>query len=208
MNTNNYYLKVLLHLKQFEGDGLVHEIESIFANAERNQIENILRELSCENYIRLEGGNYGMLPIMYFPDDVQNNPENYSQKYVPFSASITPAGIKYLKELLTTNSNYYSINLGPNSNLIINSPGAAINNNPEIIKLVQEIIKTLENDSAINNDDKTEAVQSFQQLETEIKSGNAMPSTFEKIITLGEKISSIGSFVITLVRLFSTNPPT
>ena len=51
----NNYMKLLYHLKQFEGDGKFHPVEQLFPDLTTNEIGNVLKELVDEKFIQLTG---------------------------------------------------------------------------------------------------------------------------------------------------------
>ena len=51
----NNYLKILLHLKQFEGDGRFHEIETLLTDVSISELKSILKELLDEGLINFIG---------------------------------------------------------------------------------------------------------------------------------------------------------
>lgn len=52
----NNYIKVLNHLQQFEGDGKMHEVESVLGDLDRKAKEAVFRDLVQNEYILLEKG--------------------------------------------------------------------------------------------------------------------------------------------------------
>ena len=206
MMNNNYY-KVLLYLKQFEGDGKFHEVETILGDINEKEKEEILLELAKEELIYLEGGNWTGLSLLAFVGggevDWAGCRDEHS-KYEPYKGKLKFKGSKYLKEEIEMkDKNKYNIKVEGNSiaNVIIGSPGATINSKTEIIDKVKQIVETIKNDDTLNQSEKEEAIDTFNQLEFEIKTDNPKSVTIEKVMTVGAKIASIGSFVVALTRL-------
>ncbi len=206
--TNNY-IKILLHLKQFEGDGKIHEIENLLVNLDKKEEEEIFIDLSRENLIILSGGKtVGFGISLSFEDGNLETFDGDNIRYEPFAGRITLKGLRYLKEHFEmTNKNKYNINVEGNStaNVIIGSPGATINNKSEIIDKVKTIIKTIENDNSIDNSVRQNAIGDFNQLLKEIEQGDKNQLTIDKIFSLGGNISSIGSLVISLIQLLAAH---
>ncbi len=207
--TNNYH-KILLYLKQYEGDGKFHEIESILADMDLDEKREIFQELAREDLIYLEGGNWTGLPLMVFGygdgriERIGGRDQN--SEYIPYKGKLKFKGSKYLKkELEMTDKSKYNINVEGNStaNVIIGSPGAIINNKTEIIDKVKQIVEAIENDDNLSKIEKQDAIETFTQLETEIKNDKPKLVTIDKVLTVGAKIASIGSLVIALTRLLS-----
>lgn len=203
----NNYLKVLLYLKQFEGDGNFHEIESILTDLPITEKKEILNELAREELIYLDGGIQLGLPLMVFLGDgepVQVGGASDEFKYIPYRGKLKFKGSKYLKEEMEmTEKGKYNINVEGNStaNVIIGSPGAMINNKAEIIEKVKHIVDTIQSDETISKEEKQEAIQVLNQLQTEISTDNPNSQTIDKVMTIGAKIASIGSLVVALTRL-------
>lgn len=207
--TNNF-LKILLHLKQFEGDGKFHEIESVLDNIDQTEKRDIIEELAREDLIYLDGGHMTGLPLIGFGDGRGNvkwiGGDNEKSEYVPYSGKLKFKGSKYLKEELEmTDKGKYNIKVDGNStaNVIIGSPGATINNKTEIVDKVKTIIKTIENDNSIDTSTKQNAIGDFNNLLKEVEQETKNPATIEKIFSLGGNISSIGSLVVSLIQLLA-----
>lgn len=205
--TNNNYQKVLLYLKQFEGDGKYHEVESILGDIALKEKKEILIELAREDLIQLEGGRWTGLPLMAFiggghVDWVGGSDQDST--YEPYKGRIKFKGSKYIKEdIEMADKGKYNIKVEGNStaNVIIGSPGATINNKTEIIGKVKHIVETIKNDDTLNQTEKDEAIATFTQLENEIKVDKPNSATIENVLTVGAKIASIGSLVVALTRL-------
>jgi hypothetical protein len=209
--TNNNYHKVLLYLKQFEGDGKFHEIESVLGDMNQKEKEEILVELAREDLIYLDGGRWTGLPLMAFVGGGQVDwlgGRDEHSTYEPFRGKLKFKGSKYLKEELEmTDKGKYNINVEGNStaNVIIGSPGATINNRPEIINKTKSIIKTIENDNSIDNTTKQQAIGDLNQFINEVEQGTPKKETVDKVLTLGSNIASIGSLVIGLIQLLAAH---
>ena len=206
MNNN---LKVLLYLKQFDGDGKFHEVESILGDLKKDEKEEILFELAREEMLYLDGGKWTGLPLMAFfgggQVDFIGGSDEHSE-YIPYKGKLRFKGSKYLKEELEMiDKNKYHINVGDGStaNVIIGSPHATINNKPEIINKTRTIIKTIENDNSVDNTTKQQAIGDLNQFITEVEQGSPNKETVDKVLTLGSNIASIGSLVISLIQLLA-----
>lgn len=201
----NNYLKVLLYLKQFEGDGKFHEVESLLTDINKEEKKEIFVELAGEDLIHLDGGRHTGLPIIIgYADGRSKTFGGDNIRYEPYTAKITFKGSKYLKEELEmTDKGKYNISVDGNStaNVIIGSPGATINNKTEVIKAAKTIIKTIETDNSIDNVTKQEAIGDLTRFINEVEQGNPKTETVDKVLTLGSNIASIGSLVISLIQL-------
>ena len=196
----NNYLKVLLYLKQFEGDGKFHEAESLLTDIDSEEKKEIFGALAREDLIYLDGGRYTGLPIIIgYRDGRSKTFGGDNIQYEPYTAKLTFKGSKYLKEELEMeDKGKYNIKVDGNStaNVIIGSPGATINNKTEIADKVKNIIKTIENDNSIDTSTKQNAIGDFNQLLKEVELDTKNPATIEKIFSSGGNISSIGSLVV------------
>ena len=207
--TNNY-LKILLYLKQFEGDGKFHEIENVLGDIDKQEKREIITELAREDLIYLEGGHMTGLPLIGFGDGRGNvkwiGGDTANSKYVPFSGKLKFKGSKYLKEELEMiDKDKYNIKVGDGStaNVIISSPGATINNKTDIIDKVRAIIKVIETDNTIDTLTQQTAIGDFKQLLKEVEQDRKNPATIEKIVSFGGNLSSIGSLVVSLIQLLA-----
>lgn len=210
MAHNNYH-KVLLYLKQFEGDGKYHEIESILGEIDAKEKEEILRELAHEELIYLEGGTWSGLPLMGFfgGGEVEwvGGKDEFS-KYEPFRGKIKFKGSKYLKEdIEMADKGKYNIKVDGNStaNVIIGSPGATINNKTEVLEKIKDIIQVLKNDNSLDNSSQEKSVELLTRLQQEIEVNRKNPETIQRILSLGSNISSIGSLVVSLIQMLSAH---
>lgn len=205
----NNYFKVLLYLKQFEGDGKFHEVESLLTGIDSEEKKEIFGALAREGLIHLDGGQYTGLPIIIgYRDGTSKTFGGDNIRYEPYTAILTFKGSKYLKEELEMEEKgKYNIKVDGNStaNVIIGSPGATINNKTEIIDKVKNIIKTIEDDNSIDASTRENAIDNFNQLLTEIEQGKKNALTIEKIFSLGGNISSIGSLVVSLIQLLAVH---
>jgi hypothetical protein len=203
----NNYLKVLLYLKQFEGDGKFHQVESVLSEIDKKEKTEIFVELAREDLIHLDGGRYVGFPIILgYGDGRTESFGGDNIRYEPYTAKITFKGSKYLKEELEmTDKGKYNINVDGNStaNVIIGSPGATINNKTEIINTAKTIIKTIETDNSVDNATKQQAIGDLNQFITEVEKGKPKPDTVNKVLTLGSNVASIGSLVISLIQLLA-----
>ena len=105
----NNYIKLLLHLKQFDGDGKMHPVEHIFPDTSTNDIKSILNELSEEGLIKYAGQEERYLSFVVSKNILTGetssvespfNDQILNSEPEPFKAKITFKGSKYLKEEL------------------------------------------------------------------------------------------------------------
>lgn len=96
----NYYIKMLLHLKQFEGDGKLHPMRSVFIELAPEFRRSIFKELYEEDLIVWAGEE-----LEEILNDVSRKDECFISKIInsaesQYWARITFKGSKYLKEEL------------------------------------------------------------------------------------------------------------
>lgn len=203
----NNYLKVLLYLKQFEGDGKFHEVENILNDIDLKDKKEIFVELGREDLIHLDGDRHTGLPIIIgYGGGRSKTIGGDNIKYIPVSAKITFKGSKYLKEeleMIDKNKYHISVGDGSTANVIIASPHATITNKPEILNKARTIIKTIETDNSVDNTTKQQAIGDLNQFITEVEEGTPKKETVDKVLTLGSNIASIGSLVISLIQLLA-----
>jgi len=212
----NNYLTLLLHLKQFEGDGKMHPIEQLFPDLTTDEKGNIFKELVVEDFIILSGREprydsyiFGQ-NIVTGKSKITESPFNKLNREIEpieYKAKITFKGSKYLKEELEMQqSGKYNINVsgqGANNTFVIESNNVTVDNKPDFSKKVEKIIETLKSDKAISEDLKEKAISAFHQAEMEVKETGKLPKKLMKgILQYGSQISSIGSFVC---KLFITD---
>lgn len=200
------YLKILLHLKQFEGDGQLQIIEDVI-DADKKLKSEIFGELVREEFIKLEGGHDNSAAFIGYPEGSKirySRPKSEDVVYSPFKGKLTFKGSKYLKEeLAMIENNKYTFTVGDNStaNFIVNSPYSTINNKTEIIEKAKTIIGKIKSDNSIDKTAKENAINSINQLITEVENNSTSKETIKEILTTGAKIASIGSLVASLVQL-------
>ena len=209
----NNYMKLLLHLKQYEGDGKMHQIEQLFPEMSTSEKSNIFKELSEENFIVLNGRepryHSHIIEINQLTREskVTASPMNeIINKTEPekYTAKLTFKGAKYLKEEIEMqDKGKYNINVsgeGANNTFVIESSNVRIENKPEFKNRIDNIIDILKSDNSINNELKQQAISDFQNAKTEIEEKGKLPEKIMKgILQYGSEISSIGSLVLQLL---------
>lgn len=209
----NNYIKLLLHLKTFEGDGKEHPVEHLFPDLLTDDINNILTELSDEGLIKFSGREKRYLSFVFTQNimtgesqtiESPNNENILKSDPKPFTAKITFKGSKYLKEeLQMQEAGKYNFSLsgqGATNNIVIESKNVTINNKADFSKRVDNIINTLQSDKSVDADLKNKAVQDLQLAKTEVdKNGQVPPDLLKTILEYGSNISSIGQLVLSLL---------
>ena len=209
----NNYLTVLLYLKQFDGDGDFHELESVLPSLNLKQKESVFRELEVEGLIKLIGREQRMDSFIFemntltgasrMTESPLNELNRRPQK--PFSGKLTFKGSKYLKEELEMQqSGKYNINIGHSAtaNLILESNNSVINNSSQAQDKIHEIIKTLTLDETLDEKSKENAISVFQNAGKELSATNAVSKgTLKNLLSVASDISSIGSLVTGLIPI-------
>lgn len=207
--TPNNYLKILLYLKKFEGDGLMHDIEDLLPELSVKQKKVIFQELADENLIKFNGHEEQYLSFVVehntltkktkttespFNKDVLNSPPNR------FKAKITFKGIKFLKEeIQMKESGKYNINVSGdngNNNFIIESK---IDNRQKTVNEIGQIINSIETDNSISKELQEQSINTLNQAKEDIESkGSISNSVAAKLLSLADQVSSVGGFLLSL----------
>jgi len=206
----NNYLKILSYLKEYEGDEEYHEIEHVLVGINDEMKHKVFRELAKEGFVKLNGGpapvysvgkpsrdNYGSRQFSWQHSTIGES--------TPYKGKITFKGSKHLREeLQMTNDNKVNINVGNYStaNLILHSPNSKIHNKVQSQENIQKIIETLKNDETLDIATKNTAVATFELLQYEVEAGNPTQDTWNKALTVGASIASVGSLVLALIQQF------
>jgi len=208
----NNYLKLLLHLKQFEGDGKMHPIEQLFPELSLDEKFNIFYELEEEGLISFTGrvtkydsylfeknlltGESKITESPFNKITVEANNDEYIAK-------ITFKGSKYLKEELEMQEKgKYNINVSgkrASNTFVIESKNVTIDNRKDFATKIEKIIKTIKEDESIDNALKEKAITDFKKAKKEVeKSGNLPENIMKGILQYGAQIGSIGSLLFQL----------
>lgn len=211
----NNYLRLLLHLKQFEGDGKLHPVEHLFVDSSVKDMKNILNELSEEGLIKYVGRETKYLSYVVekniitketkwtespFNDQISNSETEF------FKAKITFKGSKYLKEeIQMQESGKYNIAVtgqGATNNFVIESQNVTIDNKANFATQAENIIETLNNDKSVDKETKEKVIHDLvlakQQVE---KNGQVSKDTMKNILQYASNISSVGQLVLGLFAL-------
>ena len=208
----NNYMKLLYHLKQFEGDGKFHSIEQLFPDLTVKEIENFLKELVDEKFIQLTGREprYDSFVVdvniltgeSKWTEDPFNKIKRL-QEPEEYKAKITFAGAKYLKEeIQMQESGKYNISVsgaGANNTFVIESNNVTIENKPDFTAKIEEIINAVKSDQSISNELRQQAIADLQQASLEVNKSGKIPEKLMKgILEYGSQIGSIGSLLLSL----------
>ncbi len=208
---NNFH-RVLLYLKQFEGDGILHQIEHLFIDTSLHKIKIILEELSNEGLITFKGREEKSLSFI-FTQNILTNESNWidsplnehilNSKPEPYEAKITFKGSKYLKEeLQMKDSNKYNISVtghGAKNTFVIESNNVKIDNKTNLSTQVDTIIETIKYDNSITNEIKVKAINDLLDAKKLFNQNEKIPSELiKRILEYGSYISSIGQLVLGL----------
>jgi len=211
----NNYLKLLLHLKQFEGDGKMHPIEQLFPDLTTSEKRNIFKELVDEKFIVLTGREPRYDSFIFEQNmltgesKVTESPFNRLNREIEeneYKGKITFKGSKYLKEELEMQEKgKYNINVsgsGANNTFVIESNNVTIENRPDFSKKIEKIIETIKSDNSIDDELRVKAISDFQNAKMEVNKSGKLPEKIMKgILQYGAQIGSIGSL---LYQLFAT----
>ena len=203
----NNFINVLVHLKQFEGDGKYHIIEDLLkVDFESRRI--IFQQLIQEGLIKLTGGYRNIDNLVTIGDGRGNSYTlNVPDKviYYPYKAQITFKGSEYLrKETSSKPKSSIKLKAGKKAriNLIVDSKNSRIiNNSDKIVSAAKKIIKTLNADKTLNTAERVKALNVFETLITEAQEKAIKQSTWEKVTSIGSDVASIVSMVLSLIPL-------
>lgn len=211
----NNYLKLLLHLKQFDGDGKLHPIEHLFIDTSTNDIKSILHELSEEGLIKFAGREERYLSFIFSKNILTGetssiesplNDHILNSEPEPFKAKITFKGSKYLKEeLQMQEAGKYNIAVtgaGTTNNFVIESQNVNIDNKTNFAARVDSIIDTIKNDNSVENDIKAKIINDLINAKKQVdQNGKVSGGTMKQILEYASNISSIGQLVLGLFAL-------
>ncbi|MBI3234203.1 MAG: hypothetical protein HYZ42_09210 [Bacteroidetes bacterium] len=211
----NNYIKLLLYLKQFEGDALLHPVEQLFPDMHINNIKSILTELSAEGLIKFEGREEKYSSVIVSKNlltgEVYSEGSLFSREELnsgldSFKAMITFKGSKHLKEeLQMQESGKYNISVtgqGATNNIVIDSQNVSINNKIKFESLADKIINTLKHDSDIDDGLKAQIIDDMTIAKSQfVENGKVSNNLIQKILEYGSNISSIGQLVLGLFSL-------
>lgn len=210
----NNYLRLLLFLKQHEGDGKFHNIEPLFPDMSTDEMKAIVGELDQEGLIKFIGRETRYDSFIVEVNQLTGktkctespfNELNHKIPPTPLSAKITFKGSKYLKEELEMQqTGKYNINIGDGStaNLILESTSSAINNYNQVQQKIDEIINAIQQDNKTDIETKTQILESLAKASSEIETQKTISKpTLKDILTRGAEISSIGSLLASLAQM-------
>lgn len=201
----NNFIHLLTYLKQFEGDGQFHEIESVI-DIDPDTKRIVFNQLTREGFITLKGG-YRNIDALISIGDGRGNVRTLNMPdkviYYPFEGQITFKGSDYLKKE-TIDMQKINVNAKGKSsvNLIINSKKSKIiDNSNKIIPIAHEIINRIESDSTLDAKKKIKAIKVFEKLIEQSQEKSIQPKIWERVTAVGSDIASIGSLVLSLIPL-------
>jgi hypothetical protein len=207
LKTVNNFLRVLTYLKKYEGDGEFHEIENLL-KIDSETRRTIFSQMVQEGLIRIKGGHRNIDTLVSFGDGRGNiTTLNIPDKiiYYPYVGQITFKGSDYLKaERKKDMKSNVSVKTGRNSkvNLIVDSRNSKIaGNSKKILSRAKRIISKIQSDNSLTVMRKEKAIEIFEILISEAKQGQVSTATWDKVLSAGEKIATIGSTVISLLSL-------
>lgn len=209
------YLRLLLHLKQFDGDGKLHPVEQLFPYTSVDDIKSILNELSEEGLIKYAGREERYLSF-FVEQNILTNKTKWTESPLnehilnsepePFKAKITFKGSKYLKEELqmqeTGKYNIAVTGQGATNNFVIESQNVTIDSKTNFATCADNIIETITNDNRIDNDIKAKVINDLTIAKKQVdQNGKVSGDTMKQILEYASNISSIGQLVLGLFTL-------
>lgn len=211
----NNYIKILEHLKPYAGNGKFYKIDEVLPGATKEERKNIAEDLLKLEYVDKKPGTgqfSGFIrPFASFGDlaDVRRPPYQ-KRTFIDHELKISLSGLKYLENTYSEKVPQFSISNNVNSQFVINSPNSSINiahNQPEIIGIIQQIIDTLNTEKAINAAILDTTFKMFDTLLDQAKSGSINQSLLKNALSMGDKISSIAGFLLSLSQAIISSLP-
>jgi hypothetical protein len=213
----NYYLTILKYLKQFEGDGKFYEVKELFELPETDaNNRNIIKDLVEKDLVKRQVGtgirtrppsSAGIIYANGTMETFGGPSADWQSTYIPNRLKITFDGSAYLKKELEMNErNSTKIGNVTNSYIVVNSPNSSINigntkNQSEVIDITRKIVETLKVDNSVNEELRAQHLVIFQTLMSQAENGNIEKETGMKALTVGDSVSSIGSFLVSLGQI-------
>ncbi|TDE08652.1 hypothetical protein [Dyadobacter psychrotolerans] len=179
----NNYIKILLYLKQFEGDAKHHNVELILDDIPLKTLGSILYELKEQDFVKFKGREQRFDSFIYTHNrfsgesTIEESPFNELNKLPPdpYEAMITFKGSRYLKEELEMQqAGKYNINVdnGSTANLILESTSSTITSHSHVKDRIEKIADTLKSDTSISELVKTEVLIILNQAMLEMTQEN------------------------------------
>lgn len=211
----NNYIKILEHLKPYVGNGKFYKIDEVLPDATKEERKNIAEDLLKWEYVDKKPGT-GQFSgfrrsFASFGDlaDVRRPP---SQKriFIDHELKINPNGLEYLEKTSSEKVPQFNISNNVNSPFVINSPNSSINviqNQLEIIGIIQQIISTLNAEKATNAAILDTTFKMFDELLEQAKSGSMNQNLLNRALSMGDNISSIAGFLLSLSQAIISSLP-
>jgi uncharacterized protein YegP (UPF0339 family) len=199
----NNYIRILVFLREFAGDTnfhIIHDFLNDIGLIDNSKKKTILSELSSLGLLKYDGGRKGGQIILGSREGKTKTFGDFWDK--KYEAKITIEGLKYLKEELEMEKQgSYNFKIeGSNNQVVIDSKNVTIKAKDEVETLIQSVIKSIEADNTIQLETKDIYKRTFYKLRTEVSQDKLNQDTLKEAITIGDSVSSIGSFVLSIVN--------
>jgi hypothetical protein len=208
----NKYLLILQYLQQFEGDGQYHEIDHLLEGMNLDQKKNIINDLVKEELIDKQhrSGFWTSQPRGFwfigdgYKERVGGPSPDWKSTWIPYMAKITFKGKNHLKNEIEPGQNQANMNNISNSTIIVGSSNVNVtisHQQTELVSLIQKIVEQLESGRVESDAQNQQILELYQTLLAQAQSGKIEKETALKALTIGDSVSSIGSFVLSLGQL-------
>ena len=170
--------------------------EFLATEEDKNEIEDLLKEVLQTGLVRLEKENFILTKAGISLTSLGKTYDDYLNE-------------RQLKPIPTFQIGHLITGSKINNSSLNNTPGKQINdkNIKQVVKGANKIIETVKADDALSATDKEQALAVLAKLIAEANAGKLSQSTHENFLELGGNISSIGPMFISLLP-FLPKPPT
>lgn len=183
---------ILKKLYEFGFDGKYHSIVEILSDsgvqATRGEVYALIERLDSE----------GLVKMTSTKDTIYADITSYGVQYCE-DDSFTHRGIALI------NNNYdIKIENSPGANIVNQSTNVSITNQiNEIRNILEKLKQTIDEDMTVSESMKTDIKDCLLEIENNLKAGQVPKFGIRKFIELVGDISSIASFVISLIQLLN-----
>lgn len=199
----NNYIKILKFLEAYAGDGAFHAIDEyldVLGLISKKAKADVLAELKNEGFLDYKGGTQGGMSIVFRGGSSRSRSEFHQPTwYEKYEAKIKPAGSNHLS-VITRPMKNFNINVGNNSNVVVDSKNITINNSEVFTELMETLILKVTNDRAVSHAVKTDALLAIKTALEESSEGKLKTATMENVLRISEVISSVGTFLFQVVK--------
>lgn len=212
----NYKIVILEYLKEFEGNGIFYNVDSLLLGLGSEQKNNILEDLVADGHVFKQTGtgrwtspprrtvstNHDNLRNGFY--EIKSPP---SIAFIPYKIKINSKGIDYLESKHKNKNTGINVSGNPGATILVNSPNSVVNiNDPqkqtEWVNMAEKIIDALRADQSVSKDFQRDMLLFLAELIDHIKEGKVPDGAPLKVLSIADKVSSVASLGITLATQF------